>query len=148
MAHFAASRDDGFVVSTDPARLDVGLVHTYLSQHSYWAQGRPLAVVQTSLEHSLCFGLYAGDQQVGLARVVTDYATFGWLCDVFVLESYRGRGLGKWLVECVVAHPALQEIRRLLLATRDAHGLYQQYGFEPLSNPERWMARLRPGATR
>lgn len=134
-------RRDSFSISTDKSKLDVGLVHGFLSK-SYWAQGRPLDVVQTSIEHSLCFGVYDGDQQVGFARVVTDYATFAWLCDVFILESHRGHGLGKWLVECIAAYPDLQGIKHFLLATRDAHGLYRQYGgFEDLPNPWKWMVR-------
>jgi GNAT superfamily N-acetyltransferase len=98
--------------------------------------------VETAIANSLCFGLFRGAEQVGFARVVTDYATFGWLCDVFVDEQHRGRGLGKWLIETVVAHPDLASIKRLLLATSDAHELYRRYGgFEPLQNPERWMGR-------
>ena len=131
---------DGYTISTDRALLDVPLIHAFLSQRSYWAQGRPLEVVETSLANSLCFGVYEGQQQVGLARVVTDYATFAWLCDVFILESHRGRGLGKWLIETVAAHPALAGRKLVLLATRNAHGLYQRYGgFEPLQDLSRWM---------
>ena len=133
---------DGFSISTDKSKLDVDLVHQFLSCSSYWAQGRPLGVVEKSIEHSLCFGVYDGDQQVGFARVVTDYATFAWLCDVFILESHRGRGLGKWLIECIVACPDLQGPKKFLLATRDAHDLYRGYGgFESLEQPEKWMAR-------
>ena len=131
---------DGYLISTDPARLDLDVVHGELSR-SYWAAGRPREVVARSLQHSLCFGLYHGEAQVGLARVVTDYATFAWLCDVFIQEPHRGRGLGVWLIETVVAHPELQGLRRFLLATRDAHELYRKHGFAPLSAPERWMAR-------
>jgi GNAT superfamily N-acetyltransferase len=128
-------------ISTDPAKLDLDAIYGYLSGESYWAQGRPLDVMSRAVEHSLCFGLYAGDEQVGLARVVTDYATFAWLCDVFVLEPHRGQGLGKWLIESVVTHPDLQGLL-FLLATRDAHGLYQRYGdFEPMRVSERWMLR-------
>ena len=131
-----------YTISTDKARLDVALIHDYLSNSSYWAQGRPLEIVQTSIEHSLCFGVYAGAQQVGFARVVTDYATFAGLCDVFVLESHRGRGLGKRLVESVVAHPALHGLKIFILATRDAHELYCRYGgFETLPVPQKWMIR-------
>jgi len=138
-------RRDGFSISTDKSRLDVDLVHEFLSKLSYWAKGRSLDVTQKSLEHSLCFGVYDGSQQVGLARVVTDYATFAWLCDVFILESHRGRGLGKWLIECVVACPDLQGLKNFLLATRDAHELYRKYGgFKSLEKPEKWMARRRP----
>jgi GNAT superfamily N-acetyltransferase len=103
-------------------------------------------VVQRSIEHSLCFGVYAGGEQAGFARVVTDYATFAWLCDVFILEAYRGRGLSKWLVETIVAYPDLAGLRRFLLATRDAHSLYQHYGgFTPLQAPDRWLERFNPG---
>jgi GNAT superfamily N-acetyltransferase len=133
---------DGYTISTDRTRLDIGLIHDFLSEDSYWAQGRPYAVVEESIEHSLCFGIYAGTEQVAFARVVTDYATFAWLCDVFVVESHRGRGLGKWLVESVVAHPDLDGIWLFILATRDAHGLYRRYaGFETLEVPEKWMVR-------
>ena len=133
-----------YTISTDKARLDLELVYDYLSHQSYWATGRPRAAVQASIEHSLCFGVYTREQQVGFARVVTDYATFAWLCDVFVLESHRGQGLGKWLVECAVAHPALQTLGLFLLATRDAHELYRRYGgFEALGSAERWMVRPR-----
>jgi GNAT superfamily N-acetyltransferase len=137
----------GYTISTDPARLDLSAIQGYLGGESYWAQGRPLDVMRRALEHSLCFGVYEGDVQVGLARVVTDYATFAWLCDVYILEMHRGQGLGKWLVETVAAHPALQGIL-FVLATRDAHRLYRDYGgFEPMSAPERWMLRprRRPG---
>jgi GNAT superfamily N-acetyltransferase len=109
---------------------------------AYWANQRTRDTILKSLEHSLCFGLYHHQNQIGLARVVTDYATFTYLCDVFVLEEYRGRGLGKYLMQTVIAHPDLIGIRRFMLATRDAHGLYEQYGFESLSAPERWMERF------
>jgi GNAT superfamily N-acetyltransferase len=133
---------DGYTISTDRGRLDVGLIHNFLSQSAYWAQGRSLDIVRKTIQNSLCFGLYEGEQQVGFARVVTDYATFGWLCDVFVVDSHRGRGLSKWLVECVVSHPALSGLRTLMLATRDAHGLYERYGgFQRLTEAERWMVR-------
>ncbi len=144
-AEYPEYQRDQFTVSADQAKLDIGVIHRYLAQESYWGQGRPLEVIQRSIAHSLCFGVYAGDQQVGFARVVTDYATFAWLCDVFVLESHRGLGLGKWLVECIVNYPSLQGLRRMMLATRDAHGLYHDYGgFEQLSAPERWMERFNP----
>jgi GNAT superfamily N-acetyltransferase len=134
---------DAFTLSTDKARLNVPLIHDYLSQHAYWAQGRLLNTVRKSIEHSLCFGLYRDHEQVGFARVVTDYATFAWLCDVFVLEAARRHGLGKWLIESIVAHPELQGLRRFLLATRDAHELYRRYGgFENLRAPERWMEKF------
>jgi GNAT superfamily N-acetyltransferase len=121
----------------------VTLIHDFLSSRSYWAAGRPLEVVRRSIENALCFGLYERGQQIGLARVVTDQATFAWICDVFVLEQYRGRGLGKWLMESVVAHPALQTVNLILLVTEDAHGLYAKYGFSPLANPNRFMEAVR-----
>jgi GNAT superfamily N-acetyltransferase len=121
------------------------VIQAFLSQRAYWARGRALETVRRSIENSLCFGVYDGDQQVGFARVVTDYATFAWVCDVFILETHRGRGLSKWLIETVVAHPDLRGLRRLLLATRDAHELYSRYGgFGPLSAPDRWMERVDP----
>jgi GNAT superfamily N-acetyltransferase len=133
---------NGFVISTDKARLDVAFIHAYLSERAYWALGRPLAVTQRAIEHSLCFGVYAPAGQVGFARVVTDYATFGWLCDVFIVEAYRGRGLAKWLVETIVAHEAVAGLKQLVLATRDAHALYRNYGgFRALEQPEKWMVR-------
>ncbi|MBX0326282.1 GNAT family N-acetyltransferase [Oscillochloris sp. ZM17-4] len=130
--------EDGFRISTDPARLDLDVIHGYLTG-SYWAAGRTRAQVARSLSHSLCFGLYAGDAQIGLARVISDYATFAYLCDVFVLEAYRGHGLGTWLMGAVVAHPDLRGLRRFMLATRDAHGLYAKFGFALISAPEKWM---------
>ncbi len=134
---------DNFTISTDPARLDINAIHGFLSTGSYWAQNRPLEVVQRSIENSLNFGVYCDDRQVGYARVVTDYATFAWVCDVFVLPEQRQSGLGKWLVECVVSHPDLKPLRRLLLATRDAHELYRKYGgFTPLGSPDRWMEKV------
>ena len=133
-----------FVVSTDPSLLDVGVIHKWLSESSYWTRGVPLDVVQRGIENSLNFGLYAegGTRQAGLARVITDYATFAYVCDVFVLDEYRGRGLGVWLMECVAAHPQLQGLRRWMLGTKDAHGLYEKTGFTALSAPERWMEKV------
>ena len=131
-------REGAYLISTDRARLDVGAIHRFLAG-SYWAKGIPLEVVRRSVENSLCFGLYAGAEQVGFARVVTDYATFAWLGDVFIAEPHRGRGLSKWLMECVRGHPGLQGIRRWTLVTADAHGLYSKSGFAPLKAPEGWM---------
>lgn len=130
-------------VSTDPARIDLDLVHGWLTG-SYWAAGIPRQTVARSIAGSLCFGIYRGARQVGFGRVVSDRATFAWLADVFVPEEERGQGLGKWLVECVLAHPDLQGLRRFLLATRDAHGLYAGHGFAPLAAPERFMERHDP----
>jgi GNAT superfamily N-acetyltransferase len=133
-----------YLISTDQARLDIGVIHDYLANSSYWATGRPVEVVRRSIEHSLAFGLYKGEQQIGFARVITDYATFAWLADVFVLDQFRGEGLGKWLVEVIIAHPELQGFRRWVLATKDAHELYRRFGFNELSRPERWMERADP----
>ena len=127
-----------FEINTDPLRIDVPFVHEFLTT-SYWAKGIPMDVLRRALEHSLCFGVYEGPRQVGFAREISDYATYAYIADVFVIEAYRGRGLAKWLMECIKAHPNLQGLRRWALITRDAHGLYQQFGFTPLSNPQDWM---------
>lgn len=129
-----------FTISTDPARLDLAAIHGYLTR-SYWAAGVPLETVRRSIEHSIPFGLYHGGRQIGFARWITDHATFAYLGDVYVLEDYRGQGLGKWLVEIAVNHPAVQGQRRWVLLTRDAHGLYAQHGFTPLAAAERYMER-------
>jgi GNAT superfamily N-acetyltransferase len=137
-------RRGDFVISTDPARLDLGVIHGFLT-NCYWAKGIPRDVVERSIEHSLCFGIYDGTGlQVGFARVISDFATVAYLGDVFVLESHRGRGLGKWLMECVMQHPALQNLRRWILLTRDAHGLYARSGFTPLKTPDRYMELHQP----
>jgi GNAT superfamily N-acetyltransferase len=135
-------------VSTDPRRLDLDVIHGFLTARSYWAEGIPRDVVERSIRNSLCFGVYDEDRQVGFARVVTDRATYAYLADVFVLEAYRGRGLSKWLLECVFAHPDLQGLRRWQLSTRDAHGLYARYGFAPLSDPDRLLEIRREDAYR
>ena len=138
------SRRGEFLVSTDPARLDLDVIHEYLT-NCYWAKGVPREVVARSIEHALCFGVYdGGGAQVGFARVISDFATIAYLGDVFVLDSHRGRGLGKWLMECITQHPALQGLRRWILTTRDAHGLYSQVGFTPVKFPERYMERHDP----
>jgi GNAT superfamily N-acetyltransferase len=132
-----------YVISTDPNRLNIESIHAFLQKYTYWAQTRPIDVVRCSVQNSLNFGVYNSGEMVGYARVVTDYATFSWLCDVIIVPEQRGQGLGKWLVDCVVNHPALKNQRRLLLATRDAHELYRVYGgFEPLEYPSRWMEKI------
>jgi len=138
-------RQGEFEISTDPARLDAEAIHQFLAYESYWAAGMARDVLEKALAHSLNFGLYSGPRQIGLARVVTDYATFAYLCDVYVHADYRGQGLGQWLMGCVVAHPELQTLRRFALATRDAHGLYEQFGWKALARPERHMERLPEG---
>ena len=132
-------------ISTDKARLDIERIHGFLCRSSYWAHGRSIEQVRASVENSLCFGAYDGPAQVGFARVVTDYATFAWVCDVFVLESHRGRGIGKRLIEAVVGHPTIRNLRLTILATRDAQGLYSEYGgFGTIEVPDRWMIRRGP----
>ena len=148
-----------FLISTDPARMDLEVIHGFLT-NCYWAKGIPREIVARSIEHSLCFGIYhdvagkspllatparsgapdsVGAPQVGFARVISDFATVAYLGDVFVLDAYRGRGRGKWMMECIMRHPSLQGLRRWILLTRDAHGLYSQFGFTPVKAPERYM---------
>ena len=131
-------------ITTDTQKLDLNAIHAYLSQ-SFWAEGIPKETMAKAITNSLCFGLFDGADQVGLARVVTDRATFAYLCDVYVLETHRGRGLGKWLIEVVMAHPDLQGLRRFQLVTRDAHGLYSRHGFATPLNPERHMEIFKHG---
>ena len=138
---------DRFTVTTDRARLDRDVIVHFLSS-SYWAESIPRSIVDKSIDHSLCFGLLEETRQIGFARVVTDSATFAFLADVFVLPEHRGAGLGKWLIECVKSHPELQGLRRWLLGTRDAHGLYQQFGFTPLRRPEIFMEIFNPDVYR
>jgi GNAT superfamily N-acetyltransferase len=142
--YFEVNRGN-LTISTNPTRLDLEAVCGFLSR-SYWAQNRSRSTIEHSLQHSLVFGIYAGESMVGMARLITDFATFAWLCDVFIDEGYRGRRIGKWLMETIQAHPGLQGLRRWLLATRDAHGLYCQYGYATLQNPERWMEKFNPDA--
>jgi GNAT superfamily N-acetyltransferase len=134
---------DGFIISTDKTKLDNGIIHHYLYNESYWAKNIPLQVIEKSIEGSYCFGVYHDNVQVGFARVITDKATFAYLADVFILENYRGKGLSKWLMQTIMNNEELQGLRRWLLATRDAHGLYAQFGFMPLDKPERIMG-LKP----
>jgi GNAT superfamily N-acetyltransferase len=129
---------DALTISTDPSRLDLDTICAFLSR-SYWAQDRTRETMQRAMEHSLCFGMYDGAKQVGFARVVTDYATFAWLADVYIDEAYRGQGLGKWLVQTLLSHPEMQDVPRWFLATRDAHELYRRFGFDALVAPERRM---------
>ena len=136
-----------YTISTDRHRLDIAAIHGFLAQ-SYWSPGIPVAIVERAIAHSICFGLFHLTQQVGFARVVTDGATFAYLADVYVLEAHRGKGLSKWLMEVVTQHDDLQGLRRFLLATRDAHGLYRQFGFEPLASPAVMMEIVRPDVYR
>jgi Predicted acetyltransferase len=131
--------EDEIEISTDQARLDIDVIHGFL-RTSYWAEGRRRSVVDRAIRNSLCFGVYAGGRQVAFARVVSDRAVFAYMMDVFVIPEYRGRGISKALMRAVLDHPDLQNLRTFLLATHDAHGLYEQFGFRPLAQPERWMS--------
>jgi GNAT superfamily N-acetyltransferase len=135
---FLSYDKDGFTITTDPAKLDATAIHAYLSR-SYWSEGISRAIVEKAIANSICFGLFHGAEQIGFARVVTDCATYAYLCDVYVLEEFRGKGLGVWLMECVMSHPELQGLRRFSLATRDAHGLYRKFGFDALKKPQSQM---------
>jgi GNAT superfamily N-acetyltransferase len=137
-------REDDYEISLDPARIDVGAAHAFLAG-SYWAKDIPLAVVRKAIGHSLCAAAFAGGEQVGFARLVTDCATFAYLADVYVLEPHRGKGLSRRLVAALLGHPEVQGLRRLMLVTRDAHRLYERFGFTALAHPERVMELHRPG---
>ena len=132
-----------YTISTDPARIDLDVVHAFLRE-SYWSPGIPREVVERAIEGSLNFGVYQGDTQVGFARVATDYATFGYVMDVFVLPEHRGKGLSIWLMETILSHPRLQDFRMWRLATRDAHGVYAKVGFTPVANPANLMEMNNP----
>ena len=136
-------RRDSFAISDDPSRLDIEAVCDFLSR-AYWADTRPREVIEKSIRYSINFGVYDRNRQVGFARVVTDRAIFAYLCDVFIHEDYRGQSLGKWMMECILAHPDLQGMKRWCLLTRDAHGLYNQVGFTELGDPSRWMEKFDP----
>src|SRR6185369_11237735 len=137
-------RDDGYEIDTAPGRLDVKQVHTWLATDAYWATGRPEDVMLRAIHNSLCFGVYAPDgRQVGFARVVTDLATFAWLCDVYISPTARGLGLGTWLARTATEHLLGHGLRRVLLATLDAHGVYTKAGYAPISQPDRWMEIFR-----
>jgi GNAT superfamily N-acetyltransferase len=137
-------KQDSYVITTDSARVDIDVVYDFLNKESYWARGVPLDVIKRSITGSMCFSMFRGDEQVGFARVVSDRATVAYLGDVFVVTAHRGKGLSKWLVECILAHPELQGLRRFMLVTSDAHGLYEKYGFTPLKSPPRWMEKHDP----
>ena len=137
------STKNGFTISTNKEKLDVDLIHSFLNG-TYWAEGIQKDTIRRSIEGSLCFGVFENDKQIGFARMITDKATFAYLADVFIIEEYRGRGLSKWLMEVIMSHPDLQRLRRMILVTKDVHGLYKQFGFVPLINVERWMQKLDP----
>ena len=135
-----------FIISTDRNRLQIDAIHKFLSEESYWAKERTREQTATAIKNSLPFGVYRGERQIGFARIVTDYATFAYLGDVFILEEFRGRGLSKWLMQVIIDHPDLQGFRRWLLATKDAHTLYEKFDFTSLKFPERWMEKTAPNA--
>jgi N-acetylglutamate synthase-like GNAT family acetyltransferase len=137
-----------YLLSTDPALLDVAMIHRYLSEESYWAKNIPMETVQRSITHSLCFGVYELSRQIGFARIISDQATFAYLADVFILPEWRGKSLSKWMMSGIVEHPHLQGLRNWLLLTNDAHGLYSQFGFEVHPQPERVMRRFNPDVYR
>ena len=132
---------EGFIISTEREKLDIDLIHSFLNR-TYWAEGIYKETIRKSIDGSLCFGVFENNKQIGFARMITDKATFAYLADVFIIEDYRGRGLSKWLMEIIMSHPELQGLRRMVLVTKDAHGLYKQFGFVPLINVDRWMQKL------
>jgi GNAT superfamily N-acetyltransferase len=135
-----------FTISTKPELLQIDVIYKYLTEESYWARERSFQQTETAIKNSLPFGVYKGENLIGFARVVTDYATFAYLGDVFILEEYRGKGLSKWLMETIIKHPDLQGFRRWILATKDAHALYEKFGFTALKHPTRWMEKAAPNA--
>lgn len=143
MSHFISQKDD-FLITTDPALLNLVYIHNYLSTQSYWAKNIPYEIVKRSIANSYCFGLYCKGEQIGFARVITDFATFGYLCDVFIDANYRGRGLAIWLMDVIHAHPALQGFRNWLLGTKDAHNLYKRFGYGVHPEPNRIMRKHDP----
>jgi GNAT superfamily N-acetyltransferase len=144
VTEFTRWERDRFTITTDRNSLDIEFIHNFLSNNSYWARGRSLELVRRSIDNSLNFGVFDGTKQIGFARVVTDFGTFAWLADVFIVDEYRGNGLGVWLIEVITSHPKLQGFRRWLLATHDAHELYRRFGFTELNEPGRWMERFNP----
>lgn len=135
-----------FNIDTDKDRLDVDAVQDFLANDSYWARERKVEQTRTAIENSICFGVYNGERQIGFARVISDCATFAYVGDVFIIDEFRGQGLSKWLMETILSHPDLQGLRRWVLATRDAHALYEKFGFHALTFPDRWMERPAPNA--
>lgn len=138
MKNYEFRKDEDYFISTDKSKLQFDVIHGYLST-SYWSPNIPMEIIKRAAEGSLCFGIYKGNKQVGYSRIISDFATFAYLADVFILETERGRGLSKWMMECIRGIPELQGLRRWMLATRDAHGLYAQYGFTPIDKPELFM---------
>lgn len=146
MPQILETQRDQFIISTDPARLDIDSICDFLTR-AYWANTRPRERTERAIQNSLVFGVYEGSKQIGVARVVSDYSIFAYLCDVFIHDDYRAHGLGKWLIQTIMEHPDLRDMRRWLLVTNDAHGLYKQFGFTSIEDPEHWMQnfKLFPG---
>ena len=146
MSDYYQAQKENFLISTDPAKLNADVIYHYLSEESYWAKGIPREVVEKSIANSLCFGLYNNGEQIGFARLVTDKATFAYLADVFVLPAFRGQGLSKWMMQTIHAHPELQHLRRWWLGTKDAHGLYEQFGWTRITDDvaKRFMQKHNP----
>ena len=142
MPQIIETHRDQFTISTDPARLDIDAIYDFL-QRAYWANTRPRERTERAIRNSLVFGVYESEKQIGMARVVSDYSIFAYLCDVFIHEDYRSHGLGKWLIQTIMEHPDLKEMRRWVLVTNDAHGLYKQYGFTSIEDPEHWMQNFK-----
>lgn len=142
MPQILETHRDQFTISTDPARLDMDAICDFLAR-AYWSSTRPRERTERAIQNSLVFGMYDGDKQIGVARVVSDYSIFAYLCDVFIHEDYRAHGLGKWLIQTIMEHPDLKEMRRWVLVTNDAHGLYKQYGFTSIEDPEHWMQNFK-----
>ena len=142
MPQIIETHRDNFTISTDPSRLDMNAIFDFLTR-AYWANTRPRERTERAIENSLAFGVYEGDKQIGVARVVTDYSIFAYLCDVFIHENYRAHGLGKWLIQTILGHPDLKDVRRWVLITSDAHGLYKQFGFASIEEPEHWMQNFK-----
>ncbi len=137
---------ENFTISTDKNLLQIEVIHKFLSTESYWAKDRSLEKTQIAIKNSLCFGVYHEEKQIGFARVISDFATFAYIGDVFILQEFRGNSLSKWLMEVMISHKDLQDLRRWILATKDAHKLYQQFEFTSLKFPERWMEKPAPNA--
>ncbi len=142
MPQILETRRDQFTISTDPARLDIDAICDFLAR-AYWANTRPRERTERAIQNSLVFGVYDGDKQIGVARVVSDYSIFAYLCDVFIQEDYRAHGLGKWLIQTIMEHPDLKDMRRWVLVTNDAHRLYEQYGFTSIEDTEHWMQNFK-----
>jgi GNAT superfamily N-acetyltransferase len=138
MTHINIYKNE-FSISTDRAKLDIDSIHQFLSTEAYWCRGIPMHTVQAAIRNSLCFGVYQHEKQIGFARVISDFATIAYLGDVYILDEYRGKGLSKWLMEIIMNHPSLQDLRRWILVTGDAHGLYRQFGWTDITDPTKWM---------